>query len=107
MDDFILSPDALAELVKVGRYKTEDEVIKHTIQDWVQFLLDEGFEGSYFQAKITGPDLGIINTTRTVVATLHSQGESYVADYRTDARATLLRLQHQLRDMISHHEIDI
>jgi len=107
MDDFILSPDELAELVKVGRYHTEDEVIKHTIQDWVQFLLDEGFEGSYFQAKITGADLGIINTTRTVVATLHSKGKSYVADYKADARDTLLQLQLQLRDMISHHEIDI
>jgi len=107
MDDFILSPAQLEHELQVGRFKTTDEVIRHTIQDWVQYLLDEGFEGSYFQVKITGSDLIIINTSRTAVATLHSQGESYVADYQTDARDTLLQLQQVLREMISNHQIDI
>ncbi|KRO16346.1 hypothetical protein IV56_GL001127 [Lacticaseibacillus saniviri JCM 17471 = DSM 24301] len=109
MQDYILSEEQIQAAVEASKNFVHplnaDQVIEHAIQDWVQWLLDEGFEGSYFQAHLNNNHITIIDMMRKQVAELTSDGASYVSDYRADARQTLLTLQHTIREMIDKHQL--
>lgn len=102
MQDYILSEEQIQAAVEASKNFVHP---LNADQDWVQWLLDEGFEGSYFQAHLNNNHITIIDMMRKQVAELTSDGASYVSDYRADARQTLLTLQHTIREMIDKHQL--
>lgn len=111
MDDV---PTSMAELQarvdalnEAGKNVTVDEMIISSLQDWAKFLLDEGFEGSYFTPKINGNELVITDIMGDVAARVNVPDASYIDAYKADPKGTVHNIELALRRMIDKHEISL
>ncbi|MDE3281381.1 hypothetical protein LACPH_000252 [Lacticaseibacillus parahuelsenbergensis] len=82
-----------------------DQAIAENIQNWAQWLLDEGFEGSYFTAKLNGNAIMISDLDGRQVATVTTDASSYVDAFKQSDRMTMLTVQSKLRRLIDQHGI--
>lgn len=82
-----------------------DQAIAENIQNWAQWLLDEGFEGSYFTAELNGNTIMISDLDGRQVATITTDAPSYVDAFKQSDRMTMLTVQSKLRRLIDQHGI--
>ncbi|WP_179395633.1 hypothetical protein [Lacticaseibacillus absianus] len=98
---------ALVEAAKRnGTDADPDTIIRLGLQNWIQELLDEGFEGGYLTAHLTEHGLHI---TDPVGATAYQDtttiAAALVTDFQADAHRTLMAVQTQIRHLITTHQI--
>ena len=84
-----------------------DQAIAENIQNWAQWLLDEGFEGSYFTAKLEGAGILIRDLNGQLVATITTDAPSYVTAFKQADRMTMLAIQTKLRRLIDQHGLTL
>lgn len=84
-----------------------DQAIAENIQNWAQWLLDEGFEGSYFTAKLEGAAILIRDLNGQLVATITTDAPSYVTAFKQADRMTMLAIQTKLRRLIDRHGLTL
>ena len=77
-----------------------DQAIAENIQNWAQWLLDEGFEGSYFTAKIDGDTINITDLDGHPAASISTDAPSYVEAFKDSDRMTMMAIQTKLRRLI-------
>ena len=79
-----------------------DQAIAENIQNWAQ-----GFEGSYFTAKLEGAAILIRDLNGQLVATMTTDAPSYVAAFKQADRMTMLAIQTKLRRLIDRHGLTL
>lgn len=77
-----------------------DQAIAENIQNWAQWLLDEGFEGSYFTAKIDGDTINITDLDGHPAASISTDAPSYVEAFKDSDCMTMMAIQTKLRRLI-------
>ncbi|WP_225047558.1 hypothetical protein [Lacticaseibacillus kribbianus] len=78
-----------------------DTVIRLGLQNWLQELCDEAFEGGYLTVTLDDRGLTVIGITGAVAyAEPDFQPAPQVAAFKADAHATLLRLQTKVRQLV-------
>lgn len=111
MDDVPTSMAEVQALVDAanaaGKNVTQDDVIISSLQDWAKFLLDEGFEGSYFTPKINGNEMTITDITDAIAGRVNVPDASYVDAFKADPKGTVNNIQLALRRMIDRHELNL
>ncbi|UQS84408.1 hypothetical protein MOO46_03905 [Apilactobacillus apisilvae] len=73
----------------------EDEIIQKAINDLFQDYLDEAEEGHYDTGKLDKNKIVITGVTGNIVATLESEGNDFIEDFKKDALSLCFRLENE------------
>lgn len=92
MDDVVMQ---VAQRKLHGETVTEDEVIKNAVKDILQAFFDEALEGHYDDVKWSGANLVVTDIMGETVGTVKPTGPDFIADFRKDADALLLRFENE------------
>ncbi|MFC6180563.1 hypothetical protein [Lactiplantibacillus daowaiensis] len=83
-----------AQAVATKRQLPLNDAIRLGLQNWIQELLAEGFEGNYYTAKLQSDQLVILDITGNVALTTTTlTGDQGVAQFKADAHEALLTVQ--------------
>ncbi|WP_461224411.1 hypothetical protein [Lacticaseibacillus suihuaensis] len=83
-----------------------DTVIRLGLQNWLQELCDEAFEGGYLTVTLDDAGFTVIGITGTqVYADATLQPAPLVAQFKADAHHTLLHLQTLVRQLIDSGQL--
>ncbi|EEW54369.1 hypothetical protein [Limosilactobacillus antri] len=97
MDDVVMQ---VAQRKLHGEQVTEDEVIHGAVRDILQALFDEALEGHYDDVKWSGERLLVTDFMGKKVGEVSPQGASFVADFRENADALILRLEEETTKLV-------
>ncbi|WP_125704537.1 hypothetical protein [Lacticaseibacillus daqingensis] len=96
----------VAKAAANGTPTDETTVITTGLQNWIQELLDEGFEGGYLTARFSPAGLVITGITGAVTyADASFTSPAWVTRFQTDPHGTQMALQTHLRRLIDAHQI--
>lgn len=94
--------DLVARFQHTAHPLTEPEVIAGGLQNWIQELLGEAFEGGYLTASLTASGLTITDISDApIYQSTALSTTDLVPRFQADPHATLLWVQTQIRQAIT------
>lgn len=83
-----------------------NDVIKVGLQNWIEELLAENFEGNYFMAELHEDSLHIVSITgEQVFIDSEISASKYIERFKANPHETILLLQTKIRDLIDNNKL--